>query len=337
MAVTSSAPLNAPPADAAPTPRYAIVDVARGVALLAMVVYHFAWDLSFLRLIETNIVSEPFWRLLARATAASFLALVGASLVLAHRRGIRWRPFLRRLGTVALAAAGITLATRLTFPDSYIFFGILHCIALSSVLALPFLRLPLTVTATAALGALAAPSLLAAPVFDTPALQWLGLMTYAPRTNDYVPIFPWFGAVLFGIVVARLLLQHAVETRAFLWRPTARPGRFIAFAGRHTLVVYLLHQPVLLGTLFLVAAALGPNEAAETAPFLRSCEASCVASGWPQQTCGRYCSCVTRDLKTSGLWADVLRDRLDDEKRERLAAITHQCRPGVDELPGESK
>ena len=107
-----------------------------------MIVYHFSWDLSFLQLIATNILQVPAWRWFARGIAGSFLILAGFGLTLAHARGFRRAPFLRRLMKVGGAALAVTLVTYFAFPESYIFFGILHCIAVSSVLALPFLRLP---------------------------------------------------------------------------------------------------------------------------------------------------------------------------------------------------
>ncbi|HEX2726006.1 MAG TPA: heparan-alpha-glucosaminide N-acetyltransferase domain-containing protein, partial [Beijerinckiaceae bacterium] len=150
-----------PASDADPgaaTPRWAAIDSARGVAVAAMIAYHFAWDLSFFRLIATDVVGHPAWQLFARAIAATFLMLVGAGLVLAHGKGLRRRSFLRRLAVVAAAALMITLATSLAMPESYIFFGILHCIALTSVLALPFLRAPVAVALAAAAFAFAAPA-----------------------------------------------------------------------------------------------------------------------------------------------------------------------------------
>src|SRR5215203_855249 len=137
--------------------RIEAVDAARGAALLAMAVYHFSWDLSFFQLIDTPVGTDPAWMWFARCIAGSFLFLVGVSLVLGHGSGVRWRPFLKRLAIVAAAAAAITIATYFAFPQSYIFFGILHCVALSSVLALPFLRPPWWMVLAAAALLLAAP------------------------------------------------------------------------------------------------------------------------------------------------------------------------------------
>jgi hypothetical protein len=93
-------------------------------------------------LVETDVVASPGWSLFARAIAASFLTLAGVGLALAHGDGVRWRAFLRPLGIVAGAALGVTLATWVVFPDTFVFFGILHCIAASSLLALLFSARP---------------------------------------------------------------------------------------------------------------------------------------------------------------------------------------------------
>ena len=76
-----------------------------------MIVYHSGWDLSFLQLIETNVVAMPAWRWFARIIAGSFLFLSGIGLVLAHGHEIRWRAFLRRLAIVGGAALLVTVAT----------------------------------------------------------------------------------------------------------------------------------------------------------------------------------------------------------------------------------
>src|SRR5688572_15752760 len=138
------------PAAAASRPaRLPAIDAARGVAIVAMVVYHFAWDLGFFGFISADVGGDLGWRIFARSIAGSFLALVGVSLVLATRNGLNRGRFLRRLGVIAAAAAAITLVTRIVFPETYIFFGILHAIAVSSVLGLAFVRAPILLVAAA--------------------------------------------------------------------------------------------------------------------------------------------------------------------------------------------
>ena len=171
------------PAVAIRRPRLAVIDLIRGIAVIAMVVYHFSWDLLDYSLIDVDVVNDPLWRAFAHVIAGTFLALVGFNLVLANRNGIRAVPYLRRLGIIAGAAALVSLGTYWFMPGAFVFFGILHMIAAASVLALPFLRAPVWVTlAVAAIACLAAPSLLTSEFFDAAPFLWLGLSA-ASRTD----------------------------------------------------------------------------------------------------------------------------------------------------------
>ena len=302
--------------------RWDAVDLARGFAILAMIIYHSGWDLSFLQLIETNVVAMPAWRWFARIIAGSFLFLSGIGLVLAHGHEIRWHAFIRRLAIVGGAALLVTVATWFAFPESFIFFGILHCIALSSVLALPFLRAPVAATIAVAAFVLAAPWLFTQPALDAPWLDWLGLGTFEPVTNDYVPVFPWFAMVLLGMVFARLTLK---DRQASGFRATGKGSRGIIWAGRHSLPIYLLHQVVLLGLLYGLLQLTGPNPTAEARPFIAECELTCRLQGAQAVTCRAICSCAVSNLRQDGLWANVMANDLNDEQRLRVSRSTQQC------------
>ena len=306
------------------TGRWPALDAARGLAIVAMVVYHFAWDLSFYQLIATDVVGHPAWQLFARSIAASFLALVGIGLVLGHQHGVRWRAFWRRLAVIAAAALAITVATRFAFPDEYIFFGILHCIAVSSLLALPFRRAPAIVLAGGAAFCFAAPRLFTDPALDAPLLDWLGLGAATPQTNDYVPIFPWFGFVLLGLWAGRLVLPWtAGKPSSSLWdRPWSRA---LVWSGRRSLIIYLVHQPALLGALFLVAQVTGPSPAAQDAHFERNCQATCVGSGAGKEICATACTCAAGRLKKEGLWETALAASTTAAQDEQLSFATRAC------------
>ncbi len=90
-------------------------------------------------------------------------------------KGIRWRGFLIRLAMVAGAALAISVVTYIAVPGAFIFFGILHEIALASLLGLAFLRLPALVTLVVAAAVIAAPFYARAAMFDHPWWWWLGL------------------------------------------------------------------------------------------------------------------------------------------------------------------
>ncbi len=86
------------------------------------------------------------------------------------------------------------------------------------------------------------------PAFDARALSWLGFTTHKPATEDYVPLAPWAGVVFVGIAVgARARARSAFRPLA----PLAAAPRWLRWLGRHSLVVYMVHQPILLGVLWV--------------------------------------------------------------------------------------
>lgn len=229
---------------AAAKPRIPWLDLARTAALIAMAVYHAGFDLESVGRLAPGTMQSGIWYWYARAVAGSFLFLVGIGLWLAHGRAIRWRAFLTRLVQIMAGAALVTAATRYALGPYYVFFGILHSIAVSSVIGLAFLRLPAAVTAVAAAAAFLAPGYLKSDAFDAPWLLWTGLSITGAQAVDFEPTLPWLAPVLAGIAVARATGAWAI------WGPRAagsRLARVLAFPGRHSLAVYLIHQPVLIG------------------------------------------------------------------------------------------
>jgi uncharacterized membrane protein len=271
--------------------RIAAIDVARGIALLAMASYHFTWDLEFFGYTEPGLTAFGWWKLYARCIASTFLFLVGVSLYLAHGKKIRWNGFWKRFAMVAGAALAITVVTRIATPDGFIFFGILHEIALASLLGLAFLRLPALLTLVVAALVIAAPFYLRLESFDHPALWWIGLSATNPHSNDYVPLLPWFGAVLVGIAAAKLASASGVLTRL----ASLAPGRWanpLVFIGRHSLAFYLIHQPVLFGSVWLFSQIMPAQIETREVSFLKECQVSCEQQQRDTEFCSRYCVCM---------------------------------------------
>jgi len=323
-ATASPAPIPAPVAKGG---RIQLVDLARGIALLAMFVFHFAYDLSNFGLIETDIAFEPGWRLFARCIAGSFLVVVGVSLVLATRKGLNRDAFLKRLAMVAAAAALVTVGTFFAMRANFIFFGILHHVALASVLALPFLRLPVILVILAAALAFALPAFIASPLLDQPWAVWLGFSHAPIQTADFVPLFPWFGCVLTGIALARLVLPHLDGTAAASWRPRSWPARIICWGGCHSLLVYLIHQPVFIGLIMLATQIVTPLSPDERA-FRAECQRSCTGPSNSQQVCREVCSCTVDGLKRENLWQKALSDTLSSEESTRMTRLAQACLRG---------
>ncbi len=305
--------------------RIQTIDLVRGAALVAMASYHFTWDLEIFGYLGPGTAGTGMFKWYARSIAGTFLLLAGVSLVLAQYPVLRRDGFLRRLGLVTGAAALITLATLIIFPDSFIFFGILHAIALFSVLGLAFVRLPVTVTLLVAAIVLALPQVYRSAVFDAPWLWWVGLSAAVPRSNDYVPLFPWFALVLAGIAVARIGLAAGAANR--LARAEPMDNRIVGglvFLGRHSLAVYLVHQPVLLAFVWAATLVVPPTSADPVAVHVQSCETSCRQSNGAEM-CERFCGCVMDELLARNLFNDLQTGRIDPTSDSRVSEIAKTC------------
>lgn len=231
-----------------PHTRLPSIDALRGLAIVLMIAYHFCYDLTYFGFARFDFFNDPFWLHSRTFILSLFLLVAGMSLTLATCDGVRLRPYLQRLGLIAGCAALISLTSHFMFGPRWIFFGVLHFIVVASVLGLAFVRRPRTALLCGST-LIALDRVFAHPLFDQTALQWLGLMTHKPPTEDYVPLIPWFGVVLIGISLGHALRRRITQPQ----RPSdALPVRLLASAGRHSLVIYMLHQPVLMGTLWIL-------------------------------------------------------------------------------------
>lgn len=231
--------------------RIILIDLLRGLAIALMFIYHFSFDLNYFGYVSIKFNSDPFWLNFRALIVSLFLGVAGFSLYLAHHATWRREAWLKRLAVLLLAAVAVSAGSYLMYPDSFIFFGILHFIALASLLGMLFLHLGYL---NLLLGAviLLIGNHYSHPFFNQPAMQWFGLMTHKPVTEDYVPLFPWFGMVLIGLGLAYWTKNNHALSKILHWQ-NQRPGvATLTFAGRHSLLIYLLHQPVFLGILYLV-------------------------------------------------------------------------------------
>lgn len=322
--------------------RLPALDAARGLAVLAMIAFHFTWDLGHFGYIDASIPWSAPFKAFGHAIAFSFLFVAGVSLVLANPAHIRWRAFWRRFAIIAGAAALVSLGTWLVFPSAFVFFGILHVIAAASLLSLAFLFAPWPVSFLAGAAFFAAPHFLASPAFNADWLQWLGLGTTEPLTQDWRPLFPWAGAMLLGVGAARARLlpargvdldvkaeaapemvavdaAHPFE-RPPAWLTSSVPeplpasgkGGWLAFLGRHSLLIYLAHQPLLFAA-FTGFVMLAPP-AEDPKAFVAACERGCIEEGASQAYCHDACVCTQEKAERSKAVVGVT----DEETRGRI-------------------
>ena len=233
------------------TSRYQLIDVLRGVAIVLMVFYHFCYDLTYFQLANFDFYRDPFWLNLRTLIVSLFLGLVGVSLILATEHGINKRRYFKRLGLLLLFALAISINSYFMFPGRTIVFGILHFIAFASVAGLLFVRWPY-VSLVVGGGIIILDRFYQHAFFDQAGVHWLGLMTHKPATEDYVPVIPWFGVVLIGIFLGHQLQRMPALRFITSWQSNTPLARGLALAGRHSLLIYVLHQPILLGFLWLV-------------------------------------------------------------------------------------
>ncbi|MEP3277642.1 MAG: heparan-alpha-glucosaminide N-acetyltransferase [Stappiaceae bacterium] len=287
-------------------PRLPIIDLLRGIALLAMAVFHFSWDLSWYSFVSWPVTEAIGWRLFAMSIAGTFLFLTGVSLVLATQNGIRWRPFWKRLSILVAAAALISLATWYAMPNMMVRFGILHSIAFASLAGLAFLRLPPIVTLLCAVFVGLLPSFYSNPYLNDPLIGWLGLGTYPLPSVDFEPVFPWFAAPLAGIALTRFALQHNWQQKLSALQLHSRPAQLFVRAGRHSLLIYLVHQPILLGLLWSVAALGVGTETRTDVGFYQNCRLSCISSTGDAAYCSQTCRCTIDRLTEAGTWREAI-------------------------------
>lgn len=309
--------------------RLAWLDAARGAALIPMALYHGAWDLSLLGWIETDIGGHAGWTALARATTVCFLVISGIGLALAARAGAGSGKALRRVGRIAAAAGLVSLATWWFAPANMVVFGILHAIALGSLLAWPLRRAPDALLLALAGLVMALPFLLRHPLFAGTAWAWLGLSPEPSAAFDHVPLLPWWGWMLLGLVAGRRLPLGGAASPS--------PGllaRSLAWAGRRSLPIYLLHQPLFIGALTLAAHLAAPSPAALREGWREALRADCAAAGDPAPVCAAYADCaIARLASEPGLLEAARRKRLSPSQRARFESVLDACEAEAGEAP----
>ena len=235
--------------------RYPEVDMVRGIAILMMIFFHTVFDLSFFG-ISAIEVSSGFWKYFAYATASLFLLIVGVSLTISHARaatslsGHRLAlKFVYRGAGIFLLGLLVTVVTFLYLHEGYIVFGILHLIGVSVMISPLFFRFKkynlvwglLFIITGYFLTMIYGPAWLL-PVGIHPATFW---------SVDYEPVFPWTGIVLIGMGIGEYLYPGGVRKYAI----PSIPSFFVqplAFLGKHSLMIYLIHQPLIILLLAVV-------------------------------------------------------------------------------------
>jgi uncharacterized membrane protein len=240
-------------------PRFDEVDALRGLAMLWMTVFHFCFDLNYFGYWKQDFYNAPFWTWQRTLIVSLFLFCAGMGQAIAVAQGQSWPRFWRRWWQVAVCALLVSAGSWLIYPQSFIYFGVLHGIALMLILArltaswggwlwwLGALAIAIKFMAPYALDA----GVLAqyADAFNSPQLNWLGLITHKPVTEDYVPLLPWLGVMWWGVAAGSWWSSQTAGRMSWQLPVIARS---LARMGRWRLSYYTLHQPILMGALLAV-------------------------------------------------------------------------------------
>jgi len=222
--------------------RYLQLDFMRGIAIILMIIFHISFDLNNFHFIDIDIYNRDglAWFYFRMIIITIFMLSVGISLVLVHQRTINYSKLFKRFFTLIGASIIISIASFITFPHSWIYFGVLHFVAFASLLAIPFINFKyislLVGTTIITLFNLKLINMnfsyqLFAPLLNLP-----------KHTEDLVSFTPWFGVVLIGIFLGkqRWFLFPIIENRF---------TKTVGFLGKHSLFIYLAHQPIFFGTI----------------------------------------------------------------------------------------
>ncbi|MCF8210592.1 MAG: DUF1624 domain-containing protein [Rhodoferax sp.] len=245
------------------TPRFQGVDLLRGFAMLWMTGFHFCFDLAQQGFIRQNFYTDPFWTWQRTCILSLFLLCAGMGQAIALEQGQSWQRFGRRWLQIAGCALLVSAGSALMFPNSYIYFGVLHGMALMLIvvrLTAPAGRwlwlLGALALALKPLAAYAIDAELLSTALNGKALNWLGLISRKPITEDFVPLIPWLGVMWWGMALMQWQLkQQGLAAKEAVHGNPARSLPVllapIALLGRWSLSYYMLHQPVLLAGLWL--------------------------------------------------------------------------------------
>ncbi len=241
--------------------RFWEVDSLRGLAIIMMITYHFLFDLTFFGIYPLDVYSGFLW-IFARVTAFIFIFLMGVSMTLSSSRtkilgdnnkGELFRKYLKRGLKIFSLGMLITIVTFIFIPQEFIIFGVLHFIGISIILSYPFLKRKY-LNLYLGIGFIIIGIFLANFTFDFSWLIWLGFIPNNLNTVDYFPLIPWFGVVLIGLFLGGLLYKD--YQRQFKIPDLSKTlfVKIFAFLGRNSLIIYLIHQPVLIILLYLLGA-----------------------------------------------------------------------------------
>ena len=214
------------------------IDLLRGLAIILMVIFHFGYDLTIFGWADFSTSKDIEWRIFRTIIVSSFLLAVGMSSYLAYQKSINKRKLANAVAKLFAVSLFITIGSFFMHPSTWVYFGIIHFITVALPISVLFVRIPYIalVIGTACIVGYWMDILNLFPIWKWSVLH-LGIPT---RTVDLVSFFPWIGVVLIGVFVMHNgLFQIKIKSTPIFNK--------LVFLGQHSLIIYLIHQPILYG------------------------------------------------------------------------------------------
>jgi uncharacterized membrane protein len=222
------------------------VDVLRGSAIVLMVIFHFCYNLAAFDWWDINTDKQIEWRIFRKIIVTSFLLAVGMSSYLAYSKQLNVLKLAKSTFKLMVIAALITAGSLFMYPTTWVYFGIIHFIAVALPISVLFVRLPHTALIV---GVTCLISYQLGWISMNPIWSWSTNYIDLPKvTTDLVTFIPWISAVLMGIYLMHKKLFDVTITLNKLTKT-------LALLGQHSLAIYLIHQPIMYGIMFAISKA----------------------------------------------------------------------------------
>jgi uncharacterized membrane protein len=247
--------------------RIRLLDLLRAMAVIAMIFYHFAYDLADFGYVSMIIVVNGYWKLFAQSIGCSFLFVSGISFWVMASGGIIWSKYFKRMAVLIAAALLISITTYQINSSTFIFFGILHLLAACSLFSVFIYRLPVIVLLILGVGIIFLPeyyhtsSYYNNTLFANKLLAWTGLFNGKTGSVDFYAFMPWSAAFVFGLACSKVFIKpghpSTVSPLSFKEEKATLGLSSVLWIGRNSLLVYLIHQPILIGIIICFQKLFG--------------------------------------------------------------------------------
>ena len=222
--------------------------------MFAMIIYHFYWDLGYFGFIDLQVVTQGLGLFLAQLIGISFITIAGISSRLLSLSNSCKSKIVKRILKLMTISIAISILTFILDKSSFIFVGILHFLSVCSIISLILIKIKSNLQLFFIFLASSLISI-SGMTFNIPFIfSWLGFNKQPPLTNDFYPIIPWITFYFFGFLLGGIINKIPNKKYKNLSNTDPQLGivlKLIEYVGQKSLIIYILHQPILFSLFFL--------------------------------------------------------------------------------------